>query len=541
VTLRSPRSVSISFVSPATSARRRAPWRAALGATLSLLVAGAAHAQPANEVALPDTAYLAGEVEPQKIGLSLEQAEKLADANSPTSRAALAALQSAGGSRMKQAGAFDPVLLAADQRISTDSPVTSPFAASKVRIRSLTGGATWLSPIGTQLNVSLSQIRTESNAPFNTLPRERRAVGRVDFVQPLLAGFGLAATRGDLRAADRELDAARMSYAAATLDLNADVENAYWDLFAAERNLEVQRAERQRAAVFLRQQILRSQAGAVGPSAVATARAFLAAQDALLLNTRIQLGATADRLAELIGAAAGDTARYHATDEPPPPGDVEPLESALARALAANPSLRAQEEAAAAAEARARKARRNAWPAIDAFGGYGGSGLAGTGQQVVFGSDTLGTNFDTKFGDAWDQVFGDDNPDWNFGIRVNVPLGWRAARGEREVQAGNAKRAHEQARAARLALESAVRRAHREATLSRQGLVAVREAQSATREQARIARLEYQAGRTTAYDLVNIEADVSRAEFGVSEVLVRVARATTELRRLTTPAPGRTR
>ena len=55
---------------------------------------------------------------------------------------------------------------------------------------------------------------------------------------------------------------------------------------------------------------------------------------------------------------------------------------------------------------------------------------------------------------------------------------------------------------------------------------------------ARIARLEYHAGRGTAYDLVNLEADLAAARLRETETRVRIAHATTELRRLTTAVPG---
>jgi len=95
-------------------------------------------------------------------------------------------------------------------------------------------------------------------------------------------------------------------------------------------------------------------------------------------------------------------------------------------------------------------------------------------------------------------------------------------------------------RARRLVLESAVRAAHREAELGQQELDAALTLVAAAEEQARIARLEYQSGRGTAYDLVNFEADLAGARLREVEVRVRIARAATELRRLTTSAPGRT-
>jgi outer membrane protein TolC len=116
-------------------------------------------------------------------------------------------------------------------------------------------------------------------------------------------------------------------------------------------------------------------------------------------------------------------------------------------------------------------------------------------------------------------------------------LGWR---GDCGPSAPLNERARETLRARRLALESAVRAAHREAEVGQQELDAALTLVAAAEEQARIARLEYQAGRGTAYDLVNFEADLAGARLREAEVRVRIARAASELRRLTTPAPGRT-
>jgi outer membrane protein TolC len=126
----------------------------------------------------------------------------------------------------------------------------------------------------------------------------------------------------------------------------------------------------------------------------------------------------------------------------------------------------------------------------------------------------------------------------SLGLRVTVPVGWRADRGERDRTRGEYDRSLEDARAQRLALEVAVRAAHREAELSRQSLAVMQSLLEAAREQARIARLEYEAGRTTAYEAVNLEAELARAEFRVSQMLVRVGHATSELKRLTTGAAG---
>jgi len=210
------------------------------------------------------------------------------------------------------------------------------------------------------------------------------------------------------------------------------------------------------------------------------------------------------------------------------------------RAMVVNTELQAAEQDSIAALHRLKRAAWNAWPSIEAFGGYGGQGLAGTSQQLVFAGDTLGSASDTGFDHAWDQVWGDDFPEWNFGLRLVMPIPWRADRGEHERAQGEYERSREVLRARRLALETDVRTVYREAETARATLTALRELLSATQEQARIGRLEYQAGRATAYDIVDLEAQVAGAQLRMSQAMVRVARSRTELRRLTQPAPQRT-
>jgi outer membrane protein TolC len=493
----------------------------------------------APALAEPDTSYLAGEIEGQTLGLTLDQAHRLSVANSPLTRGALGALRSAKGSQMIVAGDFDPVLVAANEQISVDSPVSSPFAGSELRERLVTGGVSWLSPIGTNISVSMVQDKVETNAPFTTLPRERRAGARVNFVQPLLKGFGPAATRGELRARDREVEAAERRYESAELLLSADVEASYWTLYAIERDVAARRRQRQSAAVFLRDQMLRGRAGVAGPAAVAAARTFLADQEAILLESRLAVRTASDRLAQAIGISPGANARLHAADEPTPPPALEPLDDVMHRAMTVNTELRAAEQDTAAAIHRLKAAAWNAWPSIEAYGGYGGQGLAGTSQQIVFGGDTLGSTVDTGFDHAWDQVWGDDYPEWNFGVRLIMPIPWRSDRGEHERARGEYERAREALRGRRLALETDVRTAYREAETAQATLTALRELLSATQEQARIGRLEYQTGRATAYDIVDLEAQVAGAQLRMSQAMVRVARSRAELRRLTQPAPQR--
>jgi outer membrane protein TolC len=133
-------------------------------------------------------------------------------------------------------------------------------------------------PTGTEFEFSLNTIRLKTNSQFAFLNPEYDAFGSLSFRQPLLTGF-TASTRKQLTRAEQEYEAAQAQYDQAVVNINADVERMYWDLYAAERDYAVQKLIRDRAEAFLREAQLRAKAGLVGPNQVANARTFLAEQE----------------------------------------------------------------------------------------------------------------------------------------------------------------------------------------------------------------------------------------------------------------------
>jgi outer membrane protein TolC len=119
------------------------------------------------------------------------------------------------------------------------------------------------------------------------------------------------------------------------------------------------------------------------------------------------------------------------------------------------------------------------------------------------------------------------------GVSLVVPLGFREGRGERDRLRGEAGRAEERVRAAVRLLEEAVREAHRKLVHGSQRLQASREGMEAAQEQVRIGFIEYRNGRSTAFELVRLGADLAASQKRYSESLVRTARAAAELKRLT--------
>jgi outer membrane protein TolC len=274
--------------------------------------------------------------------------------------------------------------------------------------------------------------------------------------------------------------------------------------------------------------------GLVGPNETANAEVFLAQEKQAVLDRQEELGAVSDRLATLLGQRPGaGMPRFRTTAEPPQRFDVVPQDSVVQLARRYNYDLMVLEKRIEALRALERGAGWDALPELDLVGSLGGNGLSGTGQDVIFGGDTLRTDVDGGMGDTWSQVFSRDFPTWSVGLRLSLPLGLREGRGERDRLRAEVVLAEKQLEALRRELEENVRSRHRELANAEARFEAAKQGVDASLLQVRIGLLEYDSGRTTAFEIVRLAEDVATAQQRYSQALVRAAQAAAELRLLT--------
>ncbi|MEZ5064260.1 MAG: TolC family protein [bacterium] len=460
---------------------------------------------------------------------------------SPALGAARAQLAAAEGAARRERGAFDPTLFAEAHVAEADTPASSPFAGADVlatREEGGSAGARMTLPIGTEIEARLESSRLTTNSEFAAYSPEYSANGTVTLRQPLLQGFGIG-TRGPLSRSENAVAAARAQFEDARLALEVDVTAAYWDLYAAERDLAVQRLLVERSAVFLNEATRKAEAGLVGPSEVATARVFSTEQRLAELDQEERLDVLSDRLGVLIGQSPAD-ARWHPVSDPGSLEDVDSEDALVARALETNEALRAARANLDALRADASAARRNLLPSLDVIGTLGGNGLAGTGREISFGGDVTVVPDRGDRGESVDQVLQRDYPTWSVGLELELPLFLREGRGEADRASAEVKRAEDQVAELERDIRADVRARAREARNGSERLSLAREGLDASLEQVRIGQIEYANGRTTAFELVRLAADLASAQERHSSALVRTAKAAAELRRLAPPPTAST-
>lgn len=457
--------------------------------------------------------------------LTLEDAVHSAlEGGSTLARRAAAELASARGTLRRENGAFDPELFADILRSDREIRTVNLFQGADVlreETTTGTGGLRMLLPFGTELEAAVDGNRALSNSTFNFFNPVYVADGRLSVRQPLLRGFG-PGTSSESKAAKRDEEAAVARYDDARFAAGALVEQAYWDLYAAERDLGVQRLIVEQAEALERQAQLRARSGLVGPVDVATAQVFLSEQRQTLLDREEDLDRISDRLASLIGRRPATGTRFHPTDVPPARFPIESEQAVVDRAVRQNRDLVARERDLAAARARVQGASWNRLPLLDVRGSLGGTGVTGD-----------STGFNQNFGDAFTEATNREFPTWSAGVTLSFPLLLREGRGEYDRLRGEAERVSQVYEENRRLLEEQVRAAHRALVRAERRLDAARLGVEASREQARIGVLQYRSGQTTAFELVRLGTDLATAQQRFSQALVRTAKAASVLRFLT--------
>ncbi|MBN2009815.1 TolC family protein [candidate division KSB1 bacterium] len=484
----------------------------------------------------PDSALQKILAEMNGTKLTLAEAQKAGQENSPAVRQAEALYQAASGAVRREKGYFDPAFFFNINYEDTHAPTASFFSGAPILFTKQTTSQTGLQmhlPTGTQLQASLNVVKLQTNSAFAFLNPQYTTFGNLSLRQPLLGGLWVSA-RKELTRTEHEKDAAKARYQQEVLAINTEVERAYWDLYAAERNYAVRKLLKQQGEAFVHDTKLRADAGIIGPNQLANAQTFLAEQNLLLINEQESLATLSDRLYVLAGIRPqNNSTRFIAVDEPGGDFPVLPLDELLESAVKNNSDLQAAKADIAARQASAKAAGWEALPSVDIVGSLGGNGLAGMAHDVIFSGDTLRTSRAGDLNDAINQSLKRDFKNWTVGVEVNVPIGFRSGRGERQRLQAEVVIAEQNYIEQIRNLEQAINAVHRELANSKQRIEAASAEVAAAQEQVQIGLVEFHNGRSTAFELVRLSADFALAQQRYSEALVKTAKAAVTLRELT--------
>ena len=299
-------------------------------------------------------------------------------------------------------GVFDPRLVPAlsyQRAVSANTSAIGGATNGRLEQDSLAGafGMEGRTPwAGGRFTVDFSSSRLESSNQFARLNPQFPSAFSASYVQPLFRGRAIDTERRQILLARRAADLTDRQLTQVLMDQLTLVEQAYWDLVFAARNLEVQATALSQAQSQVASNERQVQEGTLAPIDVVEAQTQVANFRQSVASAQQTLTEAENRLKSLM-LASREAAEWgrpvvpaDVSDQPAPPLS---LEDAVRLALARRPELAAVDTARAQNEIDREFFLVQARPQFDLVGAYTLSGLAGgalqaTGTPPVGGNDS---------------------------------------------------------------------------------------------------------------------------------------------------------
>jgi outer membrane protein TolC len=440
--------------------------------------------------------------------------------------------------------AFDPVVRGETRYRDQTLPVISILSGAQpgdlaptTRGISSAASLSRLFGSGASVTASTSLSRDTSNN-FLTLisPAWFTSIG-VELRQPLLQGRAIDPARRAVKVSRATVDRSEASLRRVVAETVAAVEQAYWTVLAARRDVAIREstlalADRQREDARIR-----VQAQVVPESDLAQFTAEIERRRGDLFASR-EAATRAELLLKALILDSADASPWGATlalDDPPPPVPSPVDVGAALKDAAERPELADLDARRALQAIELDAARDRLKPQLDLVGGYTARGVAGARSEDVRPFPGLTPEFADELqgalGASLESVALHRFPDVSAGVVLTIPLGHRAARADIATAESAARQLAATRERIRIQIAVEVRTAAAALETAGQRIEAARAAHAAAEVQLRAEEDRLTAGATTPFFVLTRQNDLAAAEVAEAAAIAAYRRALTELAR----------
>jgi outer membrane protein TolC len=321
------------------------------------------------------------------VGITLENAIGMALAQNPNLSIAAANRRIAQYQIQAAQGAYDIRFSVEPQyQYVTTPPLNAFFAGPNFspivqQKTSLTTGVNGITSGGQQYSVNVSGTQTWDNTAVNTFNPYYPTIFSVNFTQPLSRGGRLNQTNVTLQLAQinqQTVTAQTLTTVSSTI---SQVQNTYWDLVAAWREVAIQEESLQNVIVQQRSNVRLARRGAIAPIDVVQVNAQIAVFQQNVASALQQVALLQNSLKSQLTTNPND-AIWNANLVPTSPVRQIPQEPSLAdlvvQALKDRPEMAAVRSQLQSAGVNVQFAQNQTKPQVDLQVGYTSNGFAGT-------------------------------------------------------------------------------------------------------------------------------------------------------------------
>ena len=295
---------------------------------------------------------------------------------------------------------------------------------------------------GTLLNVGFNNTRVTTNNPFSSFTPLLNTNLRATLTQHLLQGFGPKLNRRFILEAENDRRITDSAFRQQIIYTVTQVESIYWSLVSAYEDVQAKERALQQSTQLTADNRKQLEIGTLAPldvvnsdSAVATDKQALTTSNSNLEYQQLLMKQAIARNLndpQLTSAPVVPTDRVGLDRLPEEDMAVDDL---VKQAFTDNPQVEQAVLAMKNNEITIRGEKNGLLPIVDAFGFYGTSAIAGTQSTAVNPitgvAPTPGaTSVPGGYGGLLQNLFTANNPDYGFGVNVNIPLRNRVAQAD---------------------------------------------------------------------------------------------------------------
>jgi len=338
-------------------------------------------------------------------------------------------------------GVYDPNFVSENYYESRTTPTASTIGGAtngSVTQRSLTGGfgVNGFSPWqGGTYSADFSSSRTSTTNQNATLNPQYPSLLTLTYTQPLFRGRTIDNNRRTIEIAKKNLSLSDAQFRQRAIEVIAQVEQAYWDLAYALRNLQVQIDAVKQARLQLESNQRLVAKGVLAPIDIIAANAQITTFEQNVYTAQEQITQAENTLKTLM---LPDRTSEIWTRALVPVSPVEldvpkvPLETAISAALVNRQEIAQLNTSAEINKINEKFYRDQTKPQIDFVGSYTSNGLAGapTAASVnpTTGESRVPPNLIGGYFKSLGNLLQQDYPTYRVGVTINFPIGNKTAK-----------------------------------------------------------------------------------------------------------------
>ena len=381
---------------------------------------------------LPPAEGLADHIVDGKLTLSLEDAIRLALANSTDIRLDHTQIDFAKDGLHRTYARFDPLFTSSfnDQRAQAPASTQlqgAPVLNTLTQTTQMNYAQTLES--GTNFQTSFSAEKFSTNSSFNFINPSISTFLQFTVTQPLLRNRGLFPNRAPILIAQRNLKQAQSTFRGEVNDVVLLAIGQYWNVVLLRENLRVQQKSLEEAEKSYEHDKKALSLGALPPLDIYRSESQVASRRVGVIQGEYALKQAEDQFRHVVGADLDPGIRaldIQLTENPEPGADLLNMDitTALPRALANRPEFDALRQQISSDELSVRLAHNQLEPDLELGGFYAGSGLGGNQFNSAVPPVLIAR---TGLGSSLNQVFHFDAPTYGLTLSLNVPIKNHAA------------------------------------------------------------------------------------------------------------------